>query len=372
MLTPAGLRAQGTPERHAVGVATYVPVDTLLAQDLLPAAEPAEALPARGVGLARVSAYDAERDRVVDVTAAARAGRLTYPRHWTYIQVELTLPGQADHATQASAGAIEYAIVAARTGAVPAQEWIPFTGESLRISSLQSGERQLRIRSHPPGEPARVDVPLALSVARPWYRHPIAFAALAAVLIGLFLAYRQSWKRDVRRTRRRQRPPEGTGGPPRSSTVRGEVTPDEVGEVELAPTLEADLGDLGPAVVDPPAAPPPEPEPEPAALAELHAAIEAHYGDPEFSTERLAELLAVSRRTLSRMSVPLTGQTPGKLIANRRLERARELLEAEGGVQVKAVAAAVGYKSADGFARAFRDRYGVSPSGYVRRGRASA
>ena len=399
--TPPGEGAADTvtADPAAIGLPGALPPGAVAGDtsaEATPAAGPAPIGPAAGrlgepaghVGLAGVRAYDADAEEVVDVTAEARGGPVAYPTHWGYLEVDLRLPrrrGVPVDESPAPTEALEYALVPAHTGVVPGGAWVPLEGGTLRIAGLPYGRQELRVRSHPPGQPAVVDVPLELEVARPWFRHPLLYLAGVALAACAFLAYRRSWQLDFRRSDRRRgsRRLDARGHPPHRPA---DTTPTEgreprwatgAPEVRLEPTLPPRAGASRAAVVDPPDAaqadePAPAPAPAPtqvledATLTELRAVIEAHYADPEFSTERLAEGLAVSRRTLTRMTVPLTGLTPGKLIAERRLARARELLVAPDAPQVKAVAAAVGYRSADGFARAFRDRFGASPSAYGR------
>ncbi|MEL7363574.1 MAG: ATP-binding protein, partial [Bacteroidota bacterium] len=94
---------------------------------------------------------------------------------------------------------------------------------------------------------------------------------------------------------------------------------------------------------------------EAAFLADLEAAIADGLDDPAFNTERLAEVLALSRRQLQRKLNALTGDSPGGLIREARLDRAATLLAA-GELSVKEVAAVVGFRSNSAFARGKRDR----------------
>ena len=438
--TPAGVADSLTSASEAIG--TALPPDVSPGQNALaPAGSTAVPLPGlvgprasqgetAAVGLASVNAYSKDTEGTVELTAAARLGDLTYPDHYAYLQVDLLLPGRKPGAGEQTERAYEYAIVAAHVDAVPEGNWVPLLGTTLRIASLPYGRRDLRVRSHPPGLPARIDVPLTLHVPRPWYRHS-AFVWVVIVLVACaFFAYRRSWQRDLAwsitrlRTGRYPRSPRtyrdpmlrrpAAGAPGRTPEPAARIAadvvfreergqPDRVGAgvmsrtpsvriVAPPPTVHRAapvIDEEQPGLAEPTTTPQSsdaadrersgalddsvaDPEPtttlEAAALAELRAVIAEHFADPEFSTERLADRLAVSKRTLSRMTVPLTGLTPGKLIAERRLERARELIEADPGLQVKAVAASVGYRSADGFARAFRDRFGASPSSYSRQG----
>jgi len=59
----------------------------------------------------------------------------------------------------------------------------------------------------------------------------------------------------------------------------------------------------------------------------------------------------------------LLGETPSDLIRHARLARAAALL-VEGAGTVAEVAYGVGFQSVSHFSQAFREVYGVSPSGY--------
>jgi DNA-binding response OmpR family regulator len=98
-------------------------------------------------------------------------------------------------------------------------------------------------------------------------------------------------------------------------------------------------------------------------LARLRAAIEAHLADECFNVEQLAREVAHSRGHLHRRLRQLLGETPSDLIRRMRLERAAQLLEAQAG-SVAEVAYSVGFKSVAHFSNAFKDLYGVRPSGW--------
>lgn len=335
--------------------------------------------------LESVAAFARAADLPLDLTAEARAGVLEWPTDYDALQVELQLPPGDDSMALADGRSYAYALVAAGATDLNESAWVPLVGATLRITGLPYGDRELRVRTRAPGRPAVVDRVLSLRVARPWYRHTGLYGAVGLLLAIGFVAYRRSWQRQAEQLRASARPrvsdaASANSAPPTAAATGGALavrdaeppidmpsrkqtdypTPERP-EVIIRPGLRPRRSpSSGPEVVDPSA-----PDPlESATLRELRSAVEAHYADPDFSTERLAVQLAVSKRTLSRMTVPLTGLTPAKLIAERRLERARELLAGGTDVQVKAVASQVGYRSADGFARAFRDRYGLSPSSY--------
>jgi len=78
----------------------------------------------------------------------------------------------------------------------------------------------------------------------------------------------------------------------------------------------------------------------------------------------MAEKSAMTERTFYRRFTEEVGSTPSKFLENRRLFRAKQLLET--GSVVKSVSTRVGYKSALGFRNAFEAKYGLSPALYKR------
>jgi DNA-binding response OmpR family regulator/anti-sigma regulatory factor (Ser/Thr protein kinase) len=95
-------------------------------------------------------------------------------------------------------------------------------------------------------------------------------------------------------------------------------------------------------------------------------AIEEHLSDPDFGVDDLAEAVALSRRQLTRRLKKVLDITPGDLIQQRRLGRARQMLEA-GPETVAEVAYAVGFRSPSHFSTVFRQEQGTTPSEYIGR-----
>lgn len=81
------------------------------------------------------------------------------------------------------------------------------------------------------------------------------------------------------------------------------------------------------------------------------------------TAERLAELLAVSPRTLQRRIKKITGESPKALIDRVRLEQACTLLKTSK-KPVKEIAYSLGYSDDAVFRRLFRNKMGVTPTGY--------
>jgi AraC family transcriptional regulator len=92
--------------------------------------------------------------------------------------------------------------------------------------------------------------------------------------------------------------------------------------------------------------------------------IEERLGD-DVSLEELSRLVDLSSFHLCRAFKQSTGLPPHRWRMQRRLERARELLEGTK-MPVMEVAAIVGFDDPSGFAAAFRKALGVSPSQYRR------
>jgi AraC-like DNA-binding protein len=89
--------------------------------------------------------------------------------------------------------------------------------------------------------------------------------------------------------------------------------------------------------------------------------IELHADDETMSVTKLASALNMSRTSLHRKLVRVTGLAPGEFIRRVRLQLAHRLLR-EGDCNVSQVAYAVGFVSLSGFSRAYRSRYGEPPS----------
>ncbi|ASG24264.1 GlxA family transcriptional regulator [Nitrospirillum viridazoti] len=85
--------------------------------------------------------------------------------------------------------------------------------------------------------------------------------------------------------------------------------------------------------------------------------------DRDLSVEELATRVNLSPRQFRRRFTAALGRPPADYVADLRLgEACRRLVQP--GVSVDTLAAAIGFRSADAFRRAFRQRYGVSPSQY--------
>jgi transcriptional regulator GlxA family with amidase domain len=90
----------------------------------------------------------------------------------------------------------------------------------------------------------------------------------------------------------------------------------------------------------------------------------------DLSVPALGKRLGISPRQLSRLCRRELGQSPAALVQRLRLDAGRQRLLARN-ASIDQVSASVGFKSADVFRRAFEQRFGVTPSAYRERFRAT-
>lgn len=88
-----------------------------------------------------------------------------------------------------------------------------------------------------------------------------------------------------------------------------------------------------------------------------------HIGDPAFSIDQLATMLAMGRTKFYGKMKELYGTSPNKYLMNRRMAKAAELL-LEGRYTVSEVSYRVGIRDSSYFNKCFKAAYGVAPSKY--------
>ena len=98
-------------------------------------------------------------------------------------------------------------------------------------------------------------------------------------------------------------------------------------------------------------------------LYRLARAIVKRYYRSGLTVENVAKTLAISPRQLQRIYAQFGDTTFHHDLIGRRLEAAARLLSTPS-ITVRNVAQQVGFHQSPHFARAFRRRYGVSPSTY--------
>ncbi|MXV51820.1 response regulator [Pedobacter sp. HMF7647] len=92
--------------------------------------------------------------------------------------------------------------------------------------------------------------------------------------------------------------------------------------------------------------------------------IEKNITNPNFSVEELSRNLNLSRVSLYKKLLTLTGKTPVDCIRTIRLQRAAQLLE-KNQLSIANVAYEVGFNNAAYFAKVFREEFNMLPSEYV-------
>jgi YesN/AraC family two-component response regulator len=101
--------------------------------------------------------------------------------------------------------------------------------------------------------------------------------------------------------------------------------------------------------------------PEDVFVGKFRALLEAHYTDPELSSEFLAREIGMSRAQLYRKLATLTGHSVTEHLNAIRLEKARTLLNS-GRHNISEVAYEVGYNDPKYFSKLFAESYGMTPS----------
>ena len=91
--------------------------------------------------------------------------------------------------------------------------------------------------------------------------------------------------------------------------------------------------------------------------------IEENISNPNFSVEELSSEVFVSRYTLYKKILAMTGKTPNELVRSMRLKRAAQLL-GTGHLTISQICHKVGFKSQKYFVKTFKAEFNTIPSGY--------
>lgn len=95
--------------------------------------------------------------------------------------------------------------------------------------------------------------------------------------------------------------------------------------------------------------------------------VNMHLNDSDFSVEKLASEVGLSRVHVHRKLKELTNQSARDFIRNMRLQQAASLLASEQKLTVSEIAYEVGYTNLSHFSTSFKEVYGVSPKEYMER-----
>ena len=99
---------------------------------------------------------------------------------------------------------------------------------------------------------------------------------------------------------------------------------------------------------------------------ELTAIVERSFGEDIINVERLAKSVFISSRQLNRKLKAITGLSTGKFIREIQLQAARKELESGTPISIYEVAHNVGFDNQSSFARLFKNRFGKTPSEYLK------
>lgn len=99
-------------------------------------------------------------------------------------------------------------------------------------------------------------------------------------------------------------------------------------------------------------------------LQQILQQIEKNMDNSNFSVDMLSSLMLVSRVTLYKRIVALTGKTPLEFIKSYRLKRAAQLLE-QGKLTVSQICYKVGFKTTKNFVKSFKEEFDLLPSKYA-------
>jgi DNA-binding response OmpR family regulator len=100
-------------------------------------------------------------------------------------------------------------------------------------------------------------------------------------------------------------------------------------------------------------------------LNKVLASAEDHISDVQFSVDGFAREVGMSTAQLYRKLNAVTGYTPNDFMRHMRLQRAADLMDRKAG-NVAEVAYQVGFNNLSYFAKCFRDKFGKSPSEYLK------
>lgn len=101
-------------------------------------------------------------------------------------------------------------------------------------------------------------------------------------------------------------------------------------------------------------------------IRDVQAKIEENLDDPDLNVEQLCNLMSMSRPTLYRKLMALTGESPTDFIRSYRLKRASQMLE-NGARSVTEIAFEVGFSSRTYFTKCFKEKFHQLPSTYLSR-----
>jgi signal transduction histidine kinase/DNA-binding response OmpR family regulator/tetratricopeptide (TPR) repeat protein len=100
-------------------------------------------------------------------------------------------------------------------------------------------------------------------------------------------------------------------------------------------------------------------------LGKFEEFVQQNLSSDLLSVPMLGDAFAMSESTLLRQLKRLTGLSPVQYLKEMRLEKARRLIEDNTYNSIARIAYEIGYGDPDSFSRAFKRRYGKTPSGFI-------
>ena len=100
-------------------------------------------------------------------------------------------------------------------------------------------------------------------------------------------------------------------------------------------------------------------------LLKINKYIDEHIHDSELSIEELSQIMNMSRGTLYSKLLKITGETPIEYIRSIKLTKALPLLE-KSDMKISQIAYEAGFSNPNYFTRAFKIKYEISPTEYIK------
>jgi signal transduction histidine kinase/AraC-like DNA-binding protein/CheY-like chemotaxis protein len=96
----------------------------------------------------------------------------------------------------------------------------------------------------------------------------------------------------------------------------------------------------------------------------VESLIAKHYQQDDFSVDKLASMLHISQSQLRRKVLALGGNSPGNMIRQYRLTKAKQLIEQSKEMSMSDIAFACGFTDPNYFSTAFGKEFGITPKQY--------
>jgi len=99
-------------------------------------------------------------------------------------------------------------------------------------------------------------------------------------------------------------------------------------------------------------------------LDKMYAMLQDKFHSENYGVDQLADDLCLSRMQIHRKVKVLTGKSPGEILRNFRIDKAKHLLELSS-LSITEIAIKTGYKNQSNFSRIFKEYTGNTPGQYI-------